>query len=695
MEARGWKIAGVFLYVTLIILLVAATLLEQVYGTPFVETHIYRSFWFCSLWGTLACVLLRVLRKYRMGMRFSVVWWHGSLLVILGGALLTFLTGEKGYIHLEQGKKTNLFVATSDQVSREMPFHIRLDSFRVAYYPGTEAPMDYLSYVTCWVKGEERKEIISMNHILSVDGYRFYQSSFDTDWSGSWLSVNHDPWGIAVTYAGYVCLLFSAVSLLVSRKETFWNLLHHPVWRKAGLICVLWGISLPVLQAQPVRVLARQDAEKLRTRQVIYQNRVVPFNTLARDFTLKLCGSATYQGLTPEQVVASWLLYPEEWQHEPMFYVKSDNLRRMLKLKSDHVALVDLFDGKSYRLEKVWNEGQRKRQSGLFKGWLEQHQAEKLEKEIRELDEKVGMVLMLRKGTLIQPLPTDGSVEPLSSLRVQAELCYNAIPFSKILFMYNLFLGIAGFFWWLRFYVVAPQVNYKRNWVYGVLKVGLWTSCLVHWGAYLLRWYIGGRIPLGNGPETMLFLAGCLLLGACIWRRRLVLLLPAGLLLSGWVLLVAWLGEKNPQITPLMPVLLSPWLSIHVSLIMISYALFAFICLCSILALVVRKQVVQMERLTLCCRLLLYPAVLLLGVGIFIGAVWANVSWGSYWTWDPKEVWALITFLVYGAAFHWKSFPLFQRPDVFHLYLILAFSTVLMTYFGVNYVLGGMHSYAG
>lgn len=125
-----------------------------------------------------------------------------------GRGLAYLLTGEKGYIHLEQGKKTNLFVATSDQVSREMPFHIRLDSFRVAYYPGTEAPMDYLSYVTCWVKGEERKEIISMNHILSVDGYRFYQSSFDTDWSGSWLSVNHDPWGIAVTYAGYVCLLF-------------------------------------------------------------------------------------------------------------------------------------------------------------------------------------------------------------------------------------------------------------------------------------------------------------------------------------------------------------------------------------------------------------------------------------------------------------------------------------------------------
>lgn len=192
---------------------------------------------------------------------------------------------------------------------------------------------------------------------------------------------------------------FSAVSLLVSRRETFWNLLHHPAWRKVGLICALWGISLPVLQAQPVRVLARQDAEKLKTRQVIYQDRVVPFNTLARDFTLKLCGSSSYQGLTPEQVVASWLLYPEEWQHEPMFYVKSENLRQMLKLKSDHVALVDLFDGKSYRLEKCGMNG-REKTEWAFQGWLEQHQAEKLEKEIRELDEKVGMVLMLKRVRL-------------------------------------------------------------------------------------------------------------------------------------------------------------------------------------------------------------------------------------------------------------------------------------------------------
>lgn len=143
-----------------------------------------------------------------------------------------------------------------------------------------------------------------------------------------------------------------------------------------------------------------------------------------------------------------------------------------------------------------------------------------------------------------------------------------------------------------------------------------------------------------------------------------------------------------------MPVLLSPWLSLHVSLIMVSYALFALMCLCSILALSIRRHTWQRQRLTLFCRVLLYPAVLCLGIGIFIGAVWANVSWGSYWAWDPKEVWALITFMLYGMAFMYKV-SLVSEIRTFSLVLIVSFSAILMTYFGVNYVLGGMHSYAG
>ena len=155
----------------------------------------------------------------------------------------------------------------------------------------------------------------------------------------------------------------------------------------------------------------------------------------------------------------------------------------------------------------------------------------------------------------------------------------------------------------------------------------------------------------------------------------------------------------NPQITPLMPVLASPLLSIHVSVIMVAYALLAFNLFNGILALIQIHRYGEADervaQLTVLSRLLLYPATFFLGAGIFLGAVWANVSWGSYWSWDPKEVWALITFLIYGAAFHRQSLTWLKNPRWFHLFMILAFLSILMTYFGVNYVLGGMHSYAG
>jgi ABC-type transport system involved in cytochrome c biogenesis permease subunit len=138
-----------------------------------------------------------------------------------------------------------------------------------------------------------------------------------------------------------------------------------------------------------------------------------------------------------------------------------------------------------------------------------------------------------------------------------------------------------------------------------------------------------------------------------------------------------------------------------VSVIMVAYALLAFILLNGLFALVliVRNRKThahqeQIAQLTVLSRLMLYPAVFLLAVGIFLGALWANISWGRYWGWDPKEVWALITLLVYSVAFHSQSIALLRRPAYFHAYLVAAFLMVLMTYFGVNYFLGGMHSYA-
>ena len=207
---------------------------------------------------------------------------------------------------------------------------------------------------------------------------------------------------------------------------------------------------------------------------------------------------------------------------------------------------------------------------------------------------------------------------------------------------------------------------------------------------------------MSNGPETMLFMAWVLLLLTLFLRKSFPIITAFGPLMSSFCLLVAMLGGNSSPISPLMPVLQSPLLSVHVMTVMCAYALFALQMLIGIRVLFLIKKKkgnnqcpdTEVERATALSQLLLYPAVFLLTIGIFLGAVWANVSWGNYWSWDPKETWALITLMVYAVPFHRVSIPVFARPLCYHCYMVCAFLSVIITYFGVNYLLGGMHSYA-
>ena len=157
------------------------------------------------------------------------------------------------------------------------------------------------------------------------------------------------------------------------------------------------------------------------------------------------------------------------------------------------------------------------------------------------------------------------------------------------------------------------------------------------------------------------------------------------------VLLLLWWLDAFPK-GPLMPVLRSPLLFIHMIPIMVSYALFGVLFLLGIVGLLLRED--RSERLRDVCLTMLCPAVFLLTFGTFLGAVWANISWGNYWAWDPKETWALVTLLVYSFPLHGRVLKAFGRPRFFHAFLVAAFLCVLATYFGVNLFLGGIHSYA-
>lgn len=354
------------------------TIIEKIFGREFALNNFYYSWWFISLWGILVvsgfCYLITQ-KRYKKKATFLI---HLSFIIILLGAFVTFLTADRGYLRLRQGKPTTTYTAEDGVSKKQLPFAIKLVLFEIEYHEGTDEPANYMSFLSV----DDQMCMVAMNKIYVKDNYRIYQLSYDSDEMGTVLLVYHDPWGIAITYIGYILLAFSL----------FWLL-----WRKIG-----WKGSLALLVLSSV----------------------------------------------------------------------------------------------------VW------------------------------------------------------------------------------------------------FYI--------------------------------------------------------------------------------------------SQIQPMTPILRTPMLALHVSVIVISYFLLLLIAVFSTIGLASAKQCAKMYRWS---NTLLYPALVFLIVGIFIGAVWANISWGRYWGWDSKETWALITMLVYAIPLHKDSLPIFANYKTFHRYCLVAFITVLMTFLGVSFLLGGVHSY--
>lgn len=296
-----------------------------------------------------------------------------------------------------------------------------------------------------------------------------------------------------------------------------------------------------------------------------------------------------------------------------------------------------------------------------------------------------------------QQIPAKENAIALLGTNYGAEALYNSMSDNRPLAITCLATGTILFV----LFCINRKENRTRQILASWIKVIAWVTAAYLSLQIALRWHIGGHIPLSNGYETMVFMAWLSILMTPIAGNRVNEMLPFGYIVCGLALLVSTFGDSTEQIAPLAPVLRSPLLSIHVVVIMISYTLLAFTMLNGVAALIINtthkntplanREIAELQRIS---TLILYPALFLLTAGIFIGAVWANVSWGRYWGWDPKEVWALITMLVYSATLHSSSIKAMRRPMFFHIYCIVAFLAVLMTYFGVNFILGGMHSYA-
>lgn len=661
-------------YIAVIIAMATATFFRQ----ETADEKVYNPLWFSVLWALVAAPSLVVFVKKLKG-KIPVLMFHLSLVVILAGALTTKISSKEGLLHLRNGEVETEFLQKGIMKKQDFGFSMRLDSFKIQNYQGTKMPQDYASFLTVFSENDSTKSTVSMNNILKKNGYRFYQTNFDPDGLGTWLTVNYDPYGTPLTYFGYIIFALSGLWLLFTKKAEFTKLLKHPALKKGGLFVILICLNINAnAQNRKLPTISDEEAAKMSEKQIVYNNRVAPFNTMAKDFLLKIYGKQKYYTLTPEQVVCGWLYRPDAWKDEKIILIKDKNLCRELNLDGKFASFADLFNGNDYKLNALIEKYNITENSQTAKS-------------IRETDEKVGLILMLTNGKLFEQLPEDSNAK-LSQSKIKAEIFYNKINFAKILFMLNLTIGFLAFFVMIFF---ESGSKFKQKF-FNIIKIILVFSLVADFVGYVLRWYISGRIPMGNGYETMLFMSLIIMMLAVVFSKKLPVLLPFGFLISGFTLLVAFLGQKNPQITPLMPVLNSPILSAHVSTIMVAYSLLAFMFFNGIFALIIGKKhnLEKTEQLTVLSRIMLYPAEILLGIGIFFGAVWANISWGKYWSWDPKEVWALITFMVYAVPFHKADLKFFSNQNNLHKYLILAFLTVLMTYFGVNYFLGGMHSYA-
>ena len=622
----------------LIVMMMAATFVEKISGTPAAFRWVYHNPLFLVLWAvTAVCGLVFLIRRGTPRKRFTM-GLHVGLAVILCGALVTFLFGTSGSIHLREGETSSSF-ELDDESPATLPFSIRLDSFDIDYHHGSKMPSDYSSDVVFLPEGKAVH--ISMNNIAKYKGYRFYQADYDEDGKGSILAVSHDPWGVGITYAGYLLLLISMIGFFFEKDTAFRSALRRVASFTAAAALFVLLPALPAgAQSKPVK-------DALGQLYVYYGHRVCPFDTYVQEkgleASLESLDKVKIFPLADSTGTVSW-------------YAASDQLPDTVY---DNADLATFIRKSADVVRSAVAEGNDTEAAHVLQG-----------------------ILAYQEKTAASVLPSEG--------KARAERLYVRIGRPRAQFMLCLGLGI------VLFVLGAALITKKKKYPGWVLTAGAVVALLL-W-LYLtlvigLRWYVSGTGPYVGRYHVMMLMAWFATLAILLLYKRFPLIQPLGFLLSGFTMLLASRAGVSLQITPLMPVLQSPLLSIHVLSMMMSYTLFGLVAFNGIMGVAVPSREAS-ENLRDVSLVVLYPAVFLLTFGTFLGAVWANISWGSYWAWDPKETWALVTMLVYSFTLHGGVLKPFRNPRFFHWYTIGAFICVLITYFGVNLILGGMHSYA-
>lgn len=654
----------------------------------------------------------------------------------------------------------------------QLPFSLHLDDFEMERYPGSQSPSSYASEVVVMDGEGSFPYRIFMNNVLNHRGYRFYQSSYDTDEQGTVLAVNQDRPGTYLSYLGYFLLALGMFLTLFAPGSRF-RLLNQRLGqlRRQGavLAALLLAGSAPAA-ANPIGPEASIVPKEIAAEygRLIVQDldgRMKPASTLAGEIVRKLGGKSwlsisTGAGdirLSPEQFLLAVQLDPQTYSALPLIKIhpeKSTQVFEALGLSPrGRLSFQDFLDSEGRYLLQ-----------GLAENAHQLKPAERSEehKELLKTDERFNIFFALLSGDFLRLFPNkedenntwftrqqygqgfseedarfvrnitglylaglekglregnwQEAEEALSYIRlfqqkagasvyppeerIRAELLYNRLKLGSRLF---------GPFWLLGalLLVLAIAMLFRDGPLQRAFQAAGRALALLGFLAYSfhlgLRWYVAEHPPWSDGFEMLAFVAWGVLLFGLLFSGKSLFTIPLSLLFSGTLLFVSYLDWLNPEITNLMPVLHSYWLKIHVAIIVSGYAplaLAAAIALLSLLLLAFKpgqpqaRWWVSMQELRIVSEMSVTIGLFLLAVGTFLGGVWANESWGRYWAWDPKEAWALVSIITYAFVLHLRLAPAFNNALAYNLASLWAFSSIIMTSFGVNYYLSGLHSYA-
>ncbi|NBC59028.1 MAG: cytochrome C biogenesis protein [Bacteroidetes bacterium] len=485
--------------------------------------------------------------------------------------------------------------------------------------------------------------------------------------------------------------------------------------------------------------------------------RMKPMNTFSSELLRKLSHKDTYKSLNSDQVMLSMIENPVIWYTTPLIYLKSrnDSLHHVLGIEEGkkYATLTDFFnpDG-SYKLSPFLDEAYRAKvrnqfekdfvkadqrvnlfydalQGKLLKIFpIPEHPNNKWVSRNEAIEENYfsGMDSVYTRQILpiyMQRLQTArqskdytkadeilvgmknfqkrfGSKVMLSDQKVNVEVLYNEVDIFNRLYKYYLLAGV------LMIFVVLYRI-FKQNklnlGLLNVFKITLVLLWIAHTLGLVARWYISGHAPWSNAYESMIYVAWASMFFGLAFGRKSDLTMASTAFVTSIILWVAHMNWVDPSIANLQPVLDSYWLMIHVAVIVASYGPFTLSMIIGLVALILliittkknkKKLDLNIKELTVINEISLTVGLVMLTIGNFLGGQWANESWGRYWGWDPKETWALISIIIYAFVIHMRFVPGLRGRFAFNWASVIAFGSILMTYFGVNFYLTGLHSYA-